>query len=99
MGEDGHIASLFPDSPGVAVALDPAQPPGCVATTAPVPPRARISLNLAALLQARRIALLIVGDAKWAVYERARLRGPIVDLPVRALLAQQSVPVSVYWAP
>jgi 6-phosphogluconolactonase len=99
MGEDGHIASLFPDSPGLAVALDLAQPPGCVAMTAPEPPRARISLNLRALLDSRRIAILIVGNAKWATFERARVRGPAVDMPVRALLQQQNVPVSVYWSP
>jgi 6-phosphogluconolactonase len=99
MGDDGHVASLFPDSPGLAVALDPSQPPGCVAMTAPEPPRARLSLNLRALLDSRRIAVLIVGDAKWATYERARVRGPAVDMPVRALLQQQNVPVSVYWSP
>src|ERR1039458_6785503 len=99
MGEDGHVASLFPDSPGLAVALDLSQPPGCVAMTAPEPPRARMSLNMRALLDSRRIAVLIVGNAKWATYERARVRGPAVDMPVRALLQQQNVPVSVYWSP
>jgi 6-phosphogluconolactonase len=99
MGEDGHVASLFPDSPGLALALDPAQPPGCVAMTAPVPPHERLSLNLRALLDSRRIGVLITGPDKWATYERARARGPAVDMPVRALLQQQNVPVAVYWAP
>jgi 6-phosphogluconolactonase len=99
MGDDGHVASLFPDSPGLAVALDSSQPPGCVAMTAPVAPRMRLSLNLRALLDSRRIAVMIVGDDKWATYERARVRGPAVDMPVRALLQQQNVPVSVYWSP
>jgi len=99
MGEDGHFASLFPDSPGSAIALDGTQPPGCVAMVAPVAPRARLSLNLSALLNARRIALLITGAAKWGVYERARQPGASTELPVRALLSQQRVPVVVYWAP
>ena len=99
MGDDGHVASLFPDSPGLAVALDPGRPPGCVAMTAPVPPRERLSLNLRALLDSRRIAIVITGAEKWATYERARLRGPAVDMPVRALLQQQNVPVAVYWSP
>jgi 6-phosphogluconolactonase len=99
MGEDGHIASLFPDSPGLALGLDPAQPPGCLGMLGPTAPRQRLSLNLRALLDSRRIAVLIVGAAKWAVYERARVRGPAVDLPLRALLQQQNVPVSVYWSP
>lgn len=99
MGDDGHVASLFPDSPGLAAALDLSQPPGCAAMTAPAAPRTRMTLNLRALLDARRIAVLIVGQAKWATYERARARGPAVDMPVRALFAQQNVPVTIWWAP
>jgi 6-phosphogluconolactonase len=99
MGDDGHTASLFPDSPGLSVALDPLQPPGCVRMMAPVAPHARMSLNLSALLDARRIALLILGSGKWATYERALMSGPVSEMPVRALLRQQQVPVSVYWAP
>jgi 6-phosphogluconolactonase len=99
MGDDGHTASLFPQSPGLATAIDPRQPPGCVAMIAPVAPQARMSLNLSALLDARRIDLLILGDGKLAVYERAGESGAVADMPVRALLRQQQVPVSVYWAP
>jgi 6-phosphogluconolactonase len=99
MGEDGHIASLFPDSPALAMALDPTLPPGCVGMIAPVEPHARLSLNLSALLDARHIALLIIGSGKWVTYEHACADGPIAQMPVRALLRQQRVPVSVYWAP
>jgi 6-phosphogluconolactonase len=99
MGDDGHMASLFPGSPGLAAALDPAAPPGCVHMSAPVPPLERMSLNLRALLDSRRIALLITGADKWATYQRARAHGPATQMPVRALLAQQNVPMSVYWAP
>lgn len=97
LGEDGHTASLFPQAPGLAAALDPDAAPACVAMTAPTAPHGRISLNLAALLQARRIALLFVGDAKRAVYERALAGGDAQQMPVRALLRQQRVPVTVYW--
>lgn len=99
MGDDGHTASLFPHSPGLDVALDPRQPPACVGMVAPLPPRSRISLNLSALLDARHIGLLILGGGKWASYQRAALEGPVDQMPVRALLRQQRVPLSVYWAP
>ena len=99
MGDDGHVASLFPASPGLAVALDTTQPPGCIAMTAPVEPRQRLSLNLRALLDSRRIAIMITGKTKWATYERARVHGPAAEMPVRALLQQQNVPVAIYWSP
>jgi 6-phosphogluconolactonase len=99
MGEDGHIASLFPGSPDIAAELDPATAPGCVATIAPSSPHERLSLNVAALLETRRIALLITGNAKWQVYQRALEPGPAAELPVRAILKQQRVPLTVYWAP
>jgi 6-phosphogluconolactonase len=99
MGDDGHVASLFPASPALALALDTTQPPGCIAMTAPVEPRQRLSLNLRALLDSRRIAIMITGKEKWATYQRARVHGPATEMPVRALLQQQNVPVAVYWSP
>jgi 6-phosphogluconolactonase len=99
MGDDGHMASLFPHSPGLERGLDLQQPPGCLGMTAPVEPRPRLSMNLRALLDARRIAVLIVGQSKWDTYQRARKSGAVRDMPVRGLSLQQNVPVSVYWAP
>jgi 6-phosphogluconolactonase len=98
MGEDGHTASLFPGSMALARGLDPAATPACIAVNALVAPHARVSLNLAALLDARRIVLHIEGDAKWAVYQRALAPGTAAELPVRAVLQQKEVPVDVFWA-
>ncbi len=99
MGEDGHIASLFPGSLGIARALDANVAPACVAMHGLVAPHARISQNLAALLDARRMVLLITGDAKWSVYQRAKLAGPLSELPVRAIVQQQQTPIDVFWSP
>jgi len=98
MGEDGHIASLIPGSPVMAHAMDPqgealtAESPAGFGS----PPLARITLTLSALLQSRAIFLLIAGEAKRQVIADAR-KG--ADLPVRALLTQDRVPVRVLWAP
>jgi len=72
MGDDGHMASLFPNSPGLDVGLELKQHPGCIAMTGAAAPRARLSLNLRALLDSRRIGILIVGASKWETYQRAR---------------------------
>lgn len=99
MGEDGHTASLFPGSLALNKALDRSAPPGCIAINSLTAPHARLSLNLAALLDARRVILHIEGESKWQVYHRAKAPGPVAELPVRAVLHQKEVPTDVYWAP
>lgn len=99
MGEDGHTASLFPDSLALTRALDAAAAPACIAINTLKAPHARVSLNLAALLDARRIVLHIEGETKWQVYQKARTPGSIQELPVRVVLHQQEVPVDVFWSP
>jgi 6-phosphogluconolactonase len=66
---------------------------------APAAPHERLSLNLAALLASRFVALAVTGAAKRRVLDAAATPGPPTDLPVRALLAARQVPVTVYWAP
>jgi 6-phosphogluconolactonase len=97
MGEDGHTASLFPGSLTLARALDPAAAPACIAVNALAAPHARVTLNLAALLDSRRIVVHVEGEAKWHVYQRARTPGGASELPIRAVLHQKEVPVDVYW--
>jgi 6-phosphogluconolactonase len=99
MGDDGHTASLFPGSPKLKSALDPEAPEGYVGMWSPTPPRARLSLNLRALLDSRRIVILILGESKWRTYAAACGDGPVEEMPVRAVLRQQRVPVDVVWAP
>jgi 6-phosphogluconolactonase len=99
MGDDGHTASLFPGSPNLPSALNPAAAAGCVGMWSPVPPKARLSLNLTALLDSRRITLLITGDSKWRTLCAAREPGPEQDMPIRAVLRQSRTPVEVMWSP
>jgi 6-phosphogluconolactonase len=99
MGDDGHTASLFPGSPNLSIALAATAAAGCVGMWAPSAPQARLSLNLSALLDSRRMLILIEGDAKLSTYEAAAGAGPIEEMPVRAVLRQKRVPVEVVWAP
>jgi 6-phosphogluconolactonase len=99
MGDDGHTASLFPGSPNLPSALNPAAVAGCVGMRSPVAPHPRLSLNLSALLDSRRIILLITGDAKWRTYLAACGPGPVQEMPVRAVLRQTRTPVEVMWSP
>ena len=96
MGDDGHTASLFPGSPNLLKALNPEASAGCVGMWAPTPPQARLSLNLTALLDARRIVVLIEGESKWQTLLAARAPGPVQEMPVRAVLRQERTPVEVW---
>ncbi len=93
MGEDGHVASLFPgdedwmDAPGKSVAVAPK------GTRRP-----RVSLTPKALLSSRRIFLVLSGDEKNAAYDAALKPGPVSEFPLRLVLHQESVPVTVYRA-
>jgi 6-phosphogluconolactonase len=99
MGDDGHTASLFPGSPNLKQALDWEAPAGCIGMWSPSAPHARLSLNLRALLDSRRILIFIRGEAKWRTYAAACGPGPVEEMPLRAVLRQQQVPVEVVWAP
>ena len=99
MGDDGHTASLFPGSPNLPSALNPAAVAGCVGMWSPVAPHARLSLNLTAILDSRRVVVLITGDSKWRTLGVASGPGPVSDMPVRAVLRQTRTPVAVVWSP
>ncbi|RZU98656.1 6-phosphogluconolactonase [Spiribacter vilamensis] len=99
MGDDGHIASLFPGDAALARGLDPATEAPCVLTRAADPPYERLSLTLATLLSSRWVALLINGSAKWAALETAIERQDAQASPVYALLNQRQVAVNVFYAP
>jgi 6-phosphogluconolactonase len=61
MGEDGHIASLFPDAPAEIVH---SAVPFLAVENSPKPPPRRISLSYAALAAAKHVWVLISGAGK-----------------------------------
>ena len=93
MGEDGHIASLFPNTaPG---ADDPL--PVRRITPDPLPPEApfdRLSLTIPALLDSDALLFVIRGAAKRSLFEAAVLGQS--DLPVARLLAARHQPVTCF---
>jgi len=79
MGEDGHVASLFPNAPLDVVKCDT---PFLFIDNSPKPPPRRISLSYAAIAAARQVWVLISGVGK----EKA-LRESL-DLPGKTPLAR-----------
>jgi len=98
MGEDGHVASLFPGSPALELGLDPAAP-ACIVVPAGEgrpPPQTRLSLTIRGLTTAGLVVILTSGAAKRAVLERALEGGDPRELPVRAVL-QSARAVRILW--
>lgn len=101
MGADGHTASLFPDAPNLAQALDLHNTQGCVGITLARPPAnapyPRVTQTLANLLTAKHIVLPISGDDKRNTLQRAWSHAQNA-LPVSRMLHQTLAPVAVWIA-
>jgi len=95
MGDDGHTASLFPDSPGLTKALAKDCAEIYLPMQAPVEPRQRISLTYPPLISAQLRCLAIQGASKLETLHTALSVEP-EQMPVRAFLDQ---PLDIYWCP
>lgn len=102
LGEDGHIASLFPGTAALAPEnTGSAAADALVVVPDPLPPDAphpRISLSLPRLLHSRALCMAISGEHKRHVLEQAA-GGGHPDSPVARLLAQGSGTLAVHWSP
>jgi 6-phosphogluconolactonase len=97
MGNDGHIASLFPGTPRLADLLSDTNTERVAAIPAPTtanPPVERISLTLAELKRSERLVLVLQGEAKLDTLKRAWQLADPLQMPVYAL-----GDVEVIWCP
>lgn len=97
MGEDGHVASLFPRLSDTREAMSIENKQLCHPVRRGGGDVARLSMTLNALLNAKRIFLLFYGEKKLEVLEKAAQEKTEL-LPVSFLLHQNHVPVTLYWA-
>ena len=98
MGTDGHTASLFPSSETLALGLEMNSGRIAIATTPTAAPHQRMSLTLPCLLNSQHIILHICGADKQDILQTAQAGDDITELPIRAILNQQLVPLSIFWA-
>jgi 6-phosphogluconolactonase len=101
MGTDGHTASLFPEAPNLADALDMRNTHSCVAIELANPPAsapyARITQTLAQILSSRHIVLPLTGADKLNTLQQAwKLTNPA--LPISFVLQQTQTPVAIWLA-
>lgn len=96
MGEDGHTASLFPCSEQIDQGLTSDEV--CLAVQPTTAPHERMSLTLKSLLNSEQIFVHLVGESKKAVLDKALAGDDVKEMPIRAVLKQDSTPVDVIWA-
>ncbi len=92
MGNDYHIASLFPDADRIEEAIAP-NAPVLMALRSPTAPEPRVTLTAPALQNAMHTHILITGPEKREALERARNMSPR-EAPVKLVLND----ANVHWA-
>lgn len=102
MGADGHTASIFP-GPDLQDALDAPKARRAVGVMPdPLPkdaPVARVTLTRAAILSARTVTIVITGNEKREVLERAIADGQSSRSPIGRVLAEAEQPIDIHWCP
>ena len=96
MGDDGHTASLFPNSPNLAEALTLDNPRRCWPMLAPTVPHQRLSMSRSLLASAKNKVLSISGQGKLNTLNDALGGTDIAALPIRAFLQPT---LEIYWCP
>jgi 6-phosphogluconolactonase len=85
VGEEGHTASIFPDSPAVHEKVSTV----VAVRDCPKPPPTRVSLALPAIRRAKEVWLLTTGDSKADAVALAVGGASEVDIPAAGALGQR----------
>jgi 6-phosphogluconolactonase len=96
MGDDGHTASLFPNSPNLAQALKVDGSRRCWPMLAPTVPHQRLTMSLALLASAKHTVLSISGQSKLTTLSAALAGDDVAAMPIRAFLQPT---LEIYWCP
>ncbi len=97
MGNDGHTASLFPDSPLLEQALSATNQQRCWPMQAPVEPSERMSLGYRPLATSKLLILLLQGQEKYRTLSQALAADDTRKMPIRAFLGLPHL--QVFWSP
>ncbi|MBN3965921.1 MULTISPECIES: 6-phosphogluconolactonase [Pseudomonas] len=96
MGDDGHTASLFPNSPNLAEALAADGTRRCYPMLAPTVPHQRLTMSRALLASAETTVLSISGQSKLTTLSAALAGDDVGAMPIRAFLQPT---LEIYWCP
>ena len=102
VGGDGHTASIFP-GPDFDEALNgPRERRALGVMPDPLPQEApfpRVTLSRAAIASSKALMIMVTGQDKRDVLERAIDQGASSAYPIGRILADAELPVDIHWAP
>jgi 6-phosphogluconolactonase len=99
MGNDGHTASLFPRANDLNESSSICQSIQMNNSEQTTEVNERVTLTVTSLLQSKVIFLLLRGKEKLTTYQKAMSGTDVFEMPIRAILQQNKIPVVVNWAP
>lgn len=90
LGEDGHIASLFP-----GMSPDSLSARHCIAVAPPIAPSLRMSLSLEMLASSEQIVLVVTGEKKRRLLDQISEK-PDVELPIVWLIQHSQATINIF---
>ena len=100
MGEDGHTASIFPGADLETALNGPKTRRAVGVLPNPLPqdaPVARVTLTRASILSAKAITIVLTGDNKRKLLEKAIKDGVKSEYPIGRVLADAEQPIDIHW--
>lgn len=98
MGGDGHTASLFPDTDGLANAMDLTNGDALAVMRPASVSQVRISMTRSALFDTENLIVHITGEQKKQLLSE-QLAQTEPTLPIGQFFKDEPVAVTVYWSP
>ena len=98
VGNDGHTASIFPDSKELDEALDPKNKEKIMITHSENLPYTRFTFTAIALLNSKQIFIHGYGNEKKSILQSAADQETALPYPIAYFINQENTPVEIYWA-
>lgn len=101
VGDDGHVAGIFPGPDLDRAVAGPRERRAVGVRPDPMPQgdsAERVTLTSAAFSSARAVMIVIAGQAKREMLEKALKEGPLSSLAIGRVIGELDVPVDIFWS-
>jgi 6-phosphogluconolactonase len=101
VGADGHTASILPGPDFDRAIAGPRERRVVGVRPDPMPddaPVDRVTLTAAALASARAVMIVVTGEEKRELLERAIKEGPLSSMPIGRVVAEIDASIDIFWS-